>query len=111
MPKVIWPVRYPNSGVHKPGQVDDGTGTTPTVMPGPYVNINDNADPMDMMVYRTAAHPTGGSADHRRRVALRAGLHGPDFSKGASADENSMIAAGRSMIAENNYGYTGRRSR
>ena len=29
----------------------------------------------------------------------------PVFSKGASADENSLIAAGRSLFAENNYGY------
>jgi hypothetical protein len=29
----------------------------------------------------------------------------PIFSKGQSADENSIIAAGRMMLAENNYGY------
>ena len=27
------------------------------------------------------------------------------FAKGSSATENSIIAAGRSMIVENNYGY------
>ena len=27
------------------------------------------------------------------------------FRKGASADENSLISMGRSLIAENNYGY------
>ncbi len=31
----------------------------------------------------------------------------PLFSKGASDTENSIIGAGRSMIVENNYGYTG----
>ena len=31
----------------------------------------------------------------------------PVFSRGASDTENSLIAAGRSMIVENNYGYTG----
>jgi hypothetical protein len=30
----------------------------------------------------------------------------PVFTRGASDDENSLISAGRSMIAENNYGYT-----
>src|SRR5579884_4307620 len=50
VPKIVWQVTYPNSGEHKPGQVDDGTGTTPTVMPGGYGNITDNADPMDIMV-------------------------------------------------------------
>lgn len=95
-PKIVWQVRYPNSFESKPGQVDDGTGTTPTVMPGGYVNITDNADPMDVMVYRTAAKLHG----RKRRVCKI-----PIFKRGASADENSLIAVGRSMIAENNYGY------
>ncbi len=97
VPKIVWQVRYPNSGKFKPGQVDDGTGTTPTVMPGGYVNITDNADPMDIVVYRTAAHVHGS-----RRVCRV-----PLFKKGASATENSVIGVGRSMIIENNYGYTG----
>jgi hypothetical protein len=113
VPKIIWSVRYPNSGISKPGQVDAGTGTTPTIMPGGYVNITDNADPMDITVYRTAAHPShvvrrGG---HRRRVALpRQVCRVPIFSKGHSADENSIISAGDTMIAEDNYGYTGPQS-
>ena len=110
VPRIVWQVTYPNSGESKPGQVDDGTGTTPTVMPGGYVNITDNADPMDIMVYRTAAHPFRWVRrhGHRRRVALpRQVCRFPIFNKGASADENSIIAAGRSMIAEDNYGYTG----
>jgi hypothetical protein len=94
-PTIVWQTTYPNSFEHKPGQVDDGTGTTPTLMPGGYVNITDNADPMDIMVYRTAPH-TG-----KPRQVCQV----PIFSKGASADENSVISAGRSMIAENNYGY------
>jgi hypothetical protein len=96
-PRIVWQVRYPNSLEHKPGQVDDGTGTTPTIMPGGYVNITDNADPMDVVVYRTAAHL------HGRRTVCRV----PLFHKGASATENSTIGAGRAMIIENNYGYTG----
>jgi hypothetical protein len=96
VPQIVWQLTYPNSGEHKPGQVDDGTGTTPTVMPGGYVNITDNADPMDIMVYRTAAHP------RKPRQVCQI----PIFSKGASADENSLISAGRIMIAENNFGYT-----
>ena len=54
-PVVTWRVRYRNSGLHKPGQVDAGSGTTPTILPGGYVAITDNADPMDVVVYRTAA--------------------------------------------------------
>ena len=96
-PVVDWSVRYRNSGVVKPGQVDAGTGTTPTVLPGGYVAITDNADPMDVVVYRTAVHPDGP----REVCAV------PVFAKGASATENSLIGAGRSLVVENNYGYTG----
>jgi hypothetical protein len=109
VPRIVWQTTYPNSFQHKPGQVDDGTGTTPTVMQGGYVNITDNADPMDIMVYRTAQHPSRivGRGHHRRRQALpRQVCRVPVFGKGASDDENSIIVAGRAMIAENNYGYT-----
>jgi hypothetical protein len=95
-PTIRWQIAYPNSYEHKPGQVDDGTGTTPTVMPGGYVSITDNADPMDVMVYRTAVGA-------KRRTVCRV----PVFRRGASDTENSLIAAGRAMIVENNYGYTG----
>jgi hypothetical protein len=114
VPKVVWSVTYPNSGVHKPGQVDAGTGTTPTIMPGGYVNITDNANPMDIMVYRTAAHPhtrvckgrPGGGHCHRTALPRQV-CRVPIFSKGSGADENSIISAGDTMIAEDNYGYTG----
>jgi hypothetical protein len=109
-PRVVWQVAYPNSFEHKPGQVDDGTGTTPTVMPGGFVNITDNADPMDVVVYRTAAHPTALVRRHGRRVrvgARRLVCRVPVFARGASDTENSIIAAGRAMIVENNFGYTG----
>jgi hypothetical protein len=112
VPKIVWQVVYPNSDIHKPGQVDDGTGTTPTIMPGGYVNITDNADPMDIMVYRTAEHPfrwvRRRRHHHRSRVALpRQVCKFPIFQKGSSADENSIISAGDTMIAEDNYGYSG----
>jgi len=106
-PRISWQVAYPNDGVSKPGQLDAGTGTTP-VITGPYVAINDNEDPMDVMVYRTAVHPTRMLRIHgrRRRMALpRTVCRVPVFSKGSSADENAMIGAGRSFIIENNYGY------
>jgi hypothetical protein len=95
-PTITWRVSYPNSGLTKPGQVDDGTGTTPAILPGGFVAITDNADPMDVVVYRTAA-----VASAREVCAV------PVFGKGASDTENSLIAAGRSLIVENNFGYTG----
>ena len=96
-PRVDWRVTYPNSGIRKPSQVDAGSGTTPTVMSGGYVAITDNADPMDVVVYRTPKRLRRG----QHRVVCTV----PVFDKGASATENSVITAGRSLIVENNYGY------
>jgi hypothetical protein len=89
-PQVSWSVTYPNNGVSKPGQLDAGTGTTPVVS-GSYVGIDDNADPTDVVIYRTQ------NGQQVCRV--------PVFQKGRSADENAMIAAGGSYVIENNYGY------
>ena len=58
-PRVDWKVTYRNSGIVKPSQVDAGSGTTPTIMPGGRVAITDNADPMNVVVYRTAALQRG----------------------------------------------------
>ena len=96
-PRIVWQVRYRNSGIVKPSQVDAGSGTTPTIMTGGYVAITDNADPMNVVVYRTARHLPAGT----RRTVCEV----PVFHKGASATENSLITAGRSLIVENNYGY------
>ncbi len=96
-PHIDWKVKYRNSGIHKPSQVDAGSGTTPTVMSGGYVAITDNADPMNVVVYRKAAHLAHG----QRRVVCQV----PVFARGASATENSLITAGRSLVVENNYGY------
>jgi hypothetical protein len=97
VPKVTWKSKYDNVGIQKPGQFDAGTGTTPTVMHGGYVAITDNADPMQVVVYRTAAKLKRG----QKRVVCEQ----PVFGKGAGDTENSLLAAGRSLIVENNYGY------
>jgi len=96
-PHVDWKVTYRNSGIVKPSQVDAGTGTTPTIMTGGLVAITDNADPMNIVVYRTTIRLHRGQPRTVCQV--------PVFSKGASATENSLITAGRSLIVENNYGY------
>ena len=90
-PRIDWKRRYGNSGIVKPGQADAGSGTTPSLMHGGYVAITDNADPMNVVVYRKA---TG-------RVHCRT----PVFGAGASATENSLLASKRSLFVENNYGY------
>jgi hypothetical protein len=97
-PKLIWRAGYRNIGIQKPGQFNAGSGTTPTLIGSrkapSYVAITDNADPMDVVVYRTAD-----------RVRHRVVCQVPVFARGASDDENSLISIGRSLIVENNYGY------
>ncbi len=106
LPHVVWSRAYRNTGVHKPGQINAGSGTTPTLIGAlrgrrgstpAYVAITDNADPMDVVVYRSEDRLGRG----QRRVVCTV----PVFGKGASADENSLISMGRSLIVENNYGY------
>lgn len=96
-PEVTWREVYRNSGISKPGQVNAGSGTTPTLMGRSYVAITDNADPMNVVVYRRAARVSGP-----RTVCTH-----PVFDKGASATDNSLIGTARSLVVENNYGYTG----
>ena len=96
-PKITWREGYPNIGIDKPGQGDAGSGTTPTLMDHGLVSITDNGDPMDVLVYRRGRRVAG------KRLVCRQ----PVFPKGASATDNSLIAAGRAMVVENNYGYSG----
>ncbi|HEX3294758.1 MAG TPA: hypothetical protein VHR38_13575 [Solirubrobacterales bacterium] len=102
-PRVSWRVVYPNSGIHKPGQSDAGSGTTPTLMGKKWVAITDNADPMDVVVYRRATKLKGKK--HRRKAKARRVCSAPVFAKGAGSTDNSLIGTNRSLIAENNYGY------
>ncbi len=96
-PRVTWREKYENTGEMKPGQVSPGSGTTPTLMDDKWVAITDNADPMQVVVYRRDHHVRGD-----REVCSV-----PVFKKGASATDNSLIAAGRALVVTNNYGYEG----
>jgi hypothetical protein len=107
-PAVSWRIVYPNSQIHKPGQSDAGSGTTPTLMGRKWVAITDNADPMDVVVYRRAkAIPKpkkktkGKHRKAKRRLVCRAAV----FGKGAGSTDNSLIGTNRSLVVENNYGY------
>jgi hypothetical protein len=96
-PRTVWRRGYENVGRQKPGQTQAGSGTTPTLMGRRYVAITDNADPMNVLVLRR------GRRAHGRRVVCRQ----PVFEQGASATDQSLIGTRRSVVVENNYGYTG----
>src|SRR5581483_6423069 len=98
-PVVTWREPYPNIGTVKPGQTEAGSGTTPTLLGSGddgFVAITDNADPMDVLVYRRAASVAGS-----RLVCSQ-----PVFTPGASDTDQSLIGVNHSLIVENNYGYS-----
>ncbi len=92
-----WRQSYPNVGVVKPGQTEAGSGTTPTLMGRKLVAITDNADHMAVRVYQRGKRAKG------KRLVCRQ----PVFAAGASSTDQSLIGARRSIVAENNFGYTG----
>jgi hypothetical protein len=97
-PVMTWREVYDRGSKRKPGQVAQGTGTTPTLMGKEFVTITDNADPqMHVLVYRR--DPVVKDA---RLVCSEA-----VFAADQSATENSLIATDHSIIVENNYGYSG----
>lgn len=106
-PRFTWRIPYNRGTRTKPGQVNFGSGTTPTLIGsassprGGYLAILDNADPfMHIDIY--ARGRTAGSA-----TAPVCSV--PIFKShpNAGSDENSLIVAGDSIFAENNYGTMG----
>ncbi|MET0340462.1 MAG: hypothetical protein ABW252_05640 [Polyangiales bacterium] len=94
-PEVIWRQTYDRGKRRKVGQINQGSGTTPTLLGGEYVAIGDNAEPrMNVVVMRRAR-------DAGQRVVCTQ----PVFAAGKSATENTFIGYGRSLIVENNAGY------
>lgn len=94
-PRVVWRETYDRGTRRKVGQINQGSGTTPTLLGDDYVVIADNAEPrMNVLVYRR------GRDVGRRRVCSV-----PVFRPGASATENTLIGHGRSLVVENNAGY------
>lgn len=96
-PRVTWRAAYDRGTRTKPGQLSQGSGTSPTLIGKRWIAVTDNAEPrMNVLVY-----------DRRRGVANRLHCAVPVFQPGASATENSLVAVGRSVVVENNYGYAG----
>jgi hypothetical protein len=95
-PAVTWRAGYGAGDRLKPGQVDLGTGTTPTLMGSKYVAITDNADPfMHVLVYKRAKVVSG------KRLVAKV----PVFGAYRASNENSLVCTDRSIVVENNYGY------
>ena len=96
-PRVTWRIPYDRGTKVKPGTLSQGSGTSPTLIGKRWIAIADNAEPRTQVVVY----------DRRRGVTERLHCQIPVLADGASATENSLVAAGNSVIIENNYGYNG----
>jgi hypothetical protein len=95
-PYVVWRARYDRGSARKVGQINQGSGTTPTFLGRHFVAITDNADGrMHVNVYRRDDHVAG------RRLVCSV----PVFTAAGSASENSLVGWGRGLVVENNSGY------
>jgi len=95
-PRVVWREAYDRGSARKTGQINQGSGTTPTFLGRDHVAITDNADGrMNVLVYRRA-----DVVDGPRLVCSV-----PVFGEGASATENSLVGYDDALVVENNAGY------
>ena len=95
-PGIMWREPYDRGTRRKVGQIDQGSGTTPTLLGDKWVAIADNAEPrLNVLVYRRGRDVAG------KRLVCRQ----PLFAPGASATENSFVGFGHALIVENNAGY------
>lgn len=101
-PVYTWRTEYDRGTTLKPGAINQGSGTTPSLLDVPcsdgsirkLVGITDNADGrVNLVVY-----------DRETGETL---VTEPLFEEGHSVSENSLIAHGRSFIVENNYSESG----
>ena len=81
-PEVTWRAAYENIGDREAGPGERGLGHDADADGRDLVAITDNADPMNVVVYR-ARHGLGGEVCAQ-----------PVFEQGASATDNSLIAPG-----------------
>ena len=101
-PYYTWRTEYDRGTTTKPGAINQGSGTTPSLLDVPLkdgtvkklVGITDNADDrVNLVVYD--------------RLTGETIVTEPLFESGHSVSENSLIAHGRSFIVENNYSDSG----
>lgn len=101
-PEYTWRTEYDRGTKLKPGAINQGSGTTPTLLDCPrsdgsiakLVAITDNADKcVNVVIY---------DRENGKVIAEQ-----PVFDPEHSVSENSLIAFGRSFIVENNYSDSG----
>ena len=95
-PVIGWSEKYDRGTHRKVGTINQGSGTTPTLLGDEFVTITDNADGrMNVLVFHRQQDFQGD------RLICSV----PLFEEGHSVTDNSMIGINRSIILENNAGY------
>jgi hypothetical protein len=95
-PEIAWREEYDRGSSRKVGSINQGTGTTPTLLGDDYIVLTDNADERINLVVLRRGQDVSGSREVCRI---------PLFEPNESAAENSPIVWGNSIIVENNAGY------
>jgi sugar lactone lactonase YvrE len=96
-PILGWRETYDRGTSRKVGTINQGSGTTPTLLGEKYVTVTDNADGrINLVVYQRQQEHAG----EREVCAV------PLFDHNHSVTDNSMVAFNRSILIENNAGYT-----
>ena len=94
-PEVVWRQPYTRASASRPGQINLGSGTSPTLVGKDLVAITDADDPVNVLfIDRRVRAP-------ENRILCKV----PVFDKGQSATDNSLIGYGDSVLVENNFGY------
>jgi hypothetical protein len=100
-PYIVWEAPYDTIGEVRSGQYEKGSGTTPTVLgEGKYVAITDNADQMQVVVFRTDERLDPGED----RIVCEVPVF--DFpGGGAGAGSNSLTGLRNSLLVQNTSDY------
>jgi hypothetical protein len=96
-PTVAWRSTYDRGSGRKPGQLGQGSGTTPTLLPNGLVAITDNANPQLHVQFYDSR--TGD-------LVCQQGVFGDD----EGATEGSLASVGTGIVVVNTHGYAGPRS-
>jgi hypothetical protein len=94
-PEVVWREPYVRAAAGRAGQINLGSGTTPTLLGDDLVAITDAADPVNVLFIRRDSGVSGPRTLCRQ----------PVFARRTSATDNSLVGWGRSVVVENNHGY------